>query len=74
VSDVHSYRANTNGRSTRAFAVKPAPSARRYAVLGLTARRGRATVDRSANENLPEDQARWFAGQRLTGRVLAFSF
>jgi hypothetical protein len=41
-----SYRANTNDRSTRAFAVKPAPSARRYAALGMTGWRGRATVYR----------------------------
>jgi hypothetical protein len=59
VSDVQSYRDNTNDCSIRAFAVKPAPSARRYAALGLTARRGRATVDRSGNENLP--CSRWFA-------------
>jgi len=38
---------NTDDRSTRAFAVKPAPSARRYAAMGLTARRGRANVCRS---------------------------
>ena len=42
VSDGSLIRANTNDRSTRAFAVKPAPSARRYAAMGLTARLGRA--------------------------------
>jgi hypothetical protein len=42
VSDGSLIRANTNDRSTRTFAVKPAPSARRYAAMGLTARRGRA--------------------------------
>ena len=39
-------RANTNDRSTRAFAVRPAPSARRYAALGFTAQRGRASGHR----------------------------
>jgi hypothetical protein len=42
VSDDDPHCGDTDDRSVRAFAVKPAPSARRDAALGLTARRGRA--------------------------------
>jgi hypothetical protein len=66
-------QAVNDDRSTRAFAVKPAPVARRYAASGLTTRRGLADVDRSDNENLTLKIRRWFGGQCLTGRVLVFS-
>jgi len=42
VSDDDAHCGDIDDRSVRAFAVKPAPSARRDAALGLTARRGRA--------------------------------
>ena len=42
VSDDDAHCGDIDDRSVRAFAVKPAPSARRQAALGLTARRGRA--------------------------------
>jgi hypothetical protein len=42
VSDDDAYCGDIDDCSVRAFAVKPAPSARRHAALGLTARRGRA--------------------------------
>src|SRR4029434_7952073 len=42
VSDDDAQCGDIDDRSVRAFAVKPAPSARRDAALGLTARRGRA--------------------------------
>jgi hypothetical protein len=42
VSDDDPHCGDIDDRSVRAFAVKPAPSARRDAALGLTARRGRA--------------------------------
>jgi hypothetical protein len=41
-SDDDAHCGDIDDRSVRAFAVKPAPSARRDAALGLTARRGRA--------------------------------
>jgi len=42
VSDDDPHCGDIDDRSVRAFAVKPAPSARRDAALGLTARRDRA--------------------------------
>jgi len=42
VSDDDPHCSDIDDRSVRAFAVKPAPSARRDAALGLTAGRGRA--------------------------------
>ncbi len=42
VSDDDACCGDIDDCSVRAFAVKPAPSARRHAALGLTARRGRA--------------------------------
>jgi hypothetical protein len=42
VSDDDAHCGDIDDRSVRAFAVKPAPSARRDAALGLTAWRGRA--------------------------------
>jgi transposase InsO family protein len=42
VSDDDAHCGDIDDRSVRAFAVKPALSARRDAALGLTARRGRA--------------------------------
>src|SRR5437868_8633722 len=42
VSDDDAHCGEIDDRSVRAFAVKPAPSARRHAALGLTAWRGRA--------------------------------
>jgi hypothetical protein len=42
VSDDAPHCGDIDDRSVRAFTVKPAPSARRHAALGLTARRGRA--------------------------------
>jgi hypothetical protein len=42
VSDDDPHCGDIDDPSVRAFAVKPAPSARRDAALGLTARRGRA--------------------------------
>jgi hypothetical protein len=42
VSDDDAHCGDIDDRSVRAFAVKAAPSARRDAALGLTARRGRA--------------------------------
>jgi hypothetical protein len=63
-------------RSVRAFAVKPAPSARRHAALGLTARRGRAnpaTVPVMHSLRCSGNQDYTAVGQRPTGRVLVFS-
>jgi hypothetical protein len=48
VSEQDVHRRNLDDRSVHAFAIKPAPSARRYAASGL---------DRSAQPSKPEDRA-----------------
>ena len=62
------HTANTNDRSTRAFAVKPAPSARRYAAFRLRLLgAGEKTSTVSANE-VSLNIRRFSAGQCLKGR------
>jgi hypothetical protein len=76
VSDDDAHCGDIDDRSVRAFAVKPAPSARRHAALGLTARRGRAnlaTVPVMHSLRCSGNQDYTAVGQRPTGRVLVFS-
>jgi hypothetical protein len=67
VGEDDEYCGDIDDCSVRAFAVKAAPSARRHAALGLTARRGRANP---ATVPLMHSTP---VGQRPTGRVLVFS-
>ena len=50
VSEDGVNRGRMDDRSARTFAVKPAPSARRYAASGLTARRRPSKSDNRARE------------------------